>query len=103
MLDQRGQLLRAALGFAGLPRPSYDRALWALRFWLNSWRGIGDVERGMERQGFDLQLTRDDGTHREGRAPSPVGDATLNRYGTWALVLSPAAEIWKVPATVLAV
>ena len=29
MLDQRGQLLRAALGFAGLPRPSYDRALWA--------------------------------------------------------------------------
>jgi len=31
MLDQRGQLLRAALGFAGLPRPSYDRALWALR------------------------------------------------------------------------
>jgi hypothetical protein len=27
VLDQRGQLLRAALGFAGLPRPSYDRAL----------------------------------------------------------------------------
>jgi hypothetical protein len=40
--------------------PSYDRALWALRFWLDSWRGIGDVERGMERQGFDLQLTRYD-------------------------------------------
>ncbi len=60
MLDQRGRLLRAALGFAGLPRPSYDRALWALRFWLNSWRGIGDVERGMARQGYDLQLTRYD-------------------------------------------
>jgi hypothetical protein len=29
--DQRGQLLRAVVGFAGLPRPSYDRALWALR------------------------------------------------------------------------
>ena len=43
--------------------------------------------------GFDLQLTRYDGTHREGRAPSPVGDATLERYGTTALVLSPAAEI----------
>ena len=56
----------------------------------------------MAHQGFDLQLTRYDGTHREGRA-LPVGDATLNRYGTWALVLSPAAEIWKVPATVLAV
>jgi len=103
VLDQRGQLLRAALGFAGLPRPSYDRPLWALRFWLDSWRGIGDVERGMARQGFDL---RAHAVRRnpQGRARAlPVGDATLNRYGTWALVLSPAAEIWKVPATVLAV
>jgi hypothetical protein len=33
--DQRGRLLVAALGFAGLPRPSYDRALWA-RTWLDS-------------------------------------------------------------------
>jgi hypothetical protein len=31
MLDQRGQLLRAALGFAGCSMPPYDRALWALR------------------------------------------------------------------------
>ena len=30
MLDQRGQLLRAALGFAGLSKRSHDRALWAL-------------------------------------------------------------------------
>ena len=60
MLDQRGRLLQAALGFAGLPRPSYDRALWVLRFWLDSWRGIGDVERGMAQQGYDLQLTRYD-------------------------------------------
>jgi len=58
--DQRGRLLVAALGFATLPRPSSDRALWALRFWLVSWRGIGDVERGMARQGYDLQLTRYD-------------------------------------------
>jgi hypothetical protein len=43
VLDQRGQLLMAALGFAGLPRPSYDRALWALRSWLDSWAGIGHV------------------------------------------------------------
>ncbi len=56
--DQRGRLLVAALGFAGLPRPSYDRALWALRTWLDSWAGIGDVERSMARQGYDLQLTR---------------------------------------------
>ena len=60
MLDQRGQLLRAALGFAALPRLSYDLPLWALRSWLDSWRGIGAVEQGMERQGFDLQLTRYD-------------------------------------------
>ena len=44
MLDQRGRLLRAALGFVGLPRPSYDRALGAaLRAWLDSWAGIGRI------------------------------------------------------------
>ena len=31
MLDQRGQLLRAALGFATLPRSSYDRALATIK------------------------------------------------------------------------
>ena len=60
MLDQRGQLLRAALGFAGLPRPSYDRALWALRIWLDSWSGIGLIVVRMTRQDYDLQLTRYD-------------------------------------------
>ena len=60
MLDQRGQLLRAALGFAGLARPSYDRALHALQSWLDSWSGIGLVTVGMARQGYDLQLTRYD-------------------------------------------
>jgi hypothetical protein len=34
--------------------------LGALRSWLNSWRGIGDVERGMARRGYNLQLTRYD-------------------------------------------
>ena len=58
MLDQRGQLLRAALGFAGLTRPSYDRSLYALRSWLDSWSGIGRVAVGMAHQGYDLQLTR---------------------------------------------
>jgi hypothetical protein len=38
--------------------PSYDRALWALRTWLDSWAGIGRVAVGMHRQGFDLQLTQ---------------------------------------------
>src|SRR5262249_48276518 len=40
--------------------PSYDRALWALRTWLDSWRGIGHVAVGMHRQGYDLQLTQYD-------------------------------------------
>ena len=40
--------------------PSYDRALWALRTWLDSWAGIGRIAVGMARQGFDLQLTRYD-------------------------------------------
>ena len=59
MLDQRGTLLIAALGFAGL-RPSHDRAVYALHRWLDTWRGIGDVAVGMARQGYDLQLTRYD-------------------------------------------
>jgi hypothetical protein len=60
VLDQRGQLLRTALGFAGLRRPSYDRSLWALRSWLDSWSSIGRIAVGMARQGFDPQLTRYD-------------------------------------------
>jgi integrase len=46
VFDQRGRLLRAALGFAGLPRPSYDRALRALQIWLDSWSSIGRIAVG---------------------------------------------------------
>ena len=60
MLDQRGRLLRAAVGFATLSVPSYDRALHALRSWLDSCSGIGHVAVGMHRQGYDLQLTQYD-------------------------------------------
>ena len=60
MLHQRGRLLRAALGFAGLPHPPYDRTLWALRAWLDSWAGIGRIAVGMAHQGYDLQPTRYD-------------------------------------------
>jgi hypothetical protein len=49
-MDQRGQLLRAAVGFAGCSMPSYNRALHALRTWLDSWTGIGHVAVGMHRQ-----------------------------------------------------
>ena len=34
--------------------------LTALHAWLDSWRGIGAVERGIAHQGYDLQLTRYD-------------------------------------------
>jgi len=40
--------------------PSYDRALHALRYWLDSWSGIGHVAVGMHRQGSDPQLTQYD-------------------------------------------
>ena len=60
MMDRRGRLLMAALGFAGRSMPSYDRALRALRTWLDSWPGVGHVAVGMHRQGFDLQLTQYD-------------------------------------------
>jgi hypothetical protein len=56
MIDQRGRLLMAALGFAGCSMPSNDRALHEL----DSWSGIGHVAVGMARQGYDRQLTRYD-------------------------------------------
>jgi len=43
MLDQRGQLLRAAVGFTGCSMPSYDRALWALRTRLDCRSCVGQV------------------------------------------------------------
>ena len=58
-MDPRGQLLRAAIGFAGCSQPSYNRALDALCTWLDSWAGIGHVAVGMH-QGYDLQLTQYD-------------------------------------------
>src|SRR5262245_3254255 len=60
MLDPRGRLFLAALGFVGLAMPSYDPALHSIRTWLNSWAGIGRIAVGMARQGYDLQLTRYD-------------------------------------------
>ena len=72
MLDQRGRLLRAALGFAGCSLPSYDRALWALHTWLDSWPGIGHVAVGMHRQGFDLQLTSTTSAAGERRSTRPA-------------------------------
>jgi hypothetical protein len=57
--------------------PSYDRALWALRTWLDSWSGIGHVAVGMARQCYDLQLHA---VRREGMARDVLHD----RDGTLA-------------------
>jgi hypothetical protein len=58
MTDRRGRLLLVTLEAARLQVDVHP--LPALRSWLDSWRGIGVVERGMEHQGHDLQLTRYD-------------------------------------------
>ena len=58
MTDRLGRTLLVTLEAAGLNADL--PVLAALRSWLNSWRGIGDIERGMARQGYDLQLTRSD-------------------------------------------
>jgi hypothetical protein len=60
VLDQRGRLLQAAVGFATCSMPSYDRALHALRSYLDSWAGIGRVAVGMHSRAYDLQLTQYD-------------------------------------------
>jgi hypothetical protein len=62
VLDARGRLLRAALGFVILRAPP-DSALHALHRWLDSWHGIGAVAVGMHHQGSDLQLTEYGGSH----------------------------------------
>ncbi len=56
MTDRLGRLLLITLEAAHLDADL--PVLTALRSCLNSWRDLGAVERGMERQGFDLQLTR---------------------------------------------
>jgi hypothetical protein len=58
--------------------PSYDRALHALRTWLDSWSGIGLIVVGMTHQGWDVQLTAY--AARDWRANFfPVGIAHLHR------------------------
>jgi hypothetical protein len=49
-MDPRGQLLRAAVGFAKWSMPAYDRSLWALRTSLDSNSGIWHLIVGMARE-----------------------------------------------------
>ena len=59
MLNPRARLMMVAVGFVGLDvsPSSMPLALITLHRWLDSWSGIGVIERGMARQGYDLALT----------------------------------------------
>src|SRR5262245_15861269 len=52
--DRCCALLTAALGFLQLRHQPPEIA--PLRQWLDSWRGVGHVVKGLNAQGFDLEL-----------------------------------------------
>ena len=55
--DRRARLMLATLGFLRL-QGSPPSVLQALHRWLDCWRGVGMLERGMDWQGYDLRLER---------------------------------------------
>jgi hypothetical protein len=59
-MSARARLMLTALDFLSLevPPEKTPPALQALHVWLNSWTGIGFIERGMARQRYDLSLPR---------------------------------------------
>ncbi len=57
MLNPRARLLWLTVEAATMPLPDHP-GVRALHGWLDTWRAIGDLETGMARQGYDLQLTR---------------------------------------------
>jgi hypothetical protein len=54
IVDRRRALLTAALDFLQLRHQPPE--LFPLRRWLDSWRGLGDIVRGLNAQGLDLEL-----------------------------------------------
>ena len=55
--SHRARLMFVTLTAARLER-SLSPVLESVHAWLDSWSGIGVIERDMARQDFDLQLTR---------------------------------------------
>jgi hypothetical protein len=55
-LSDRRSLLVAALAFATVRIADPPPELVALRSWLDSWRGVGDIIVGMHRQSYDVEL-----------------------------------------------
>jgi hypothetical protein len=54
-------------------------ALLALRCWLDSWVGIGLIERGIARDGYDLSLTAMQTMAGEPPSTSPEGTLSYSR------------------------
>src|SRR5712664_360030 len=79
MTDRRGRLMLATLGFLRL-EGQLSPVLQAFHRWLDSWPGIGAIERGMARQGFDLQL--DEQGWRATFYMSGVGHSLTSATGT---------------------
>ena len=52
--DERARLLRSALGFLALEPRAPELQL--LHRWTDTWRGVGDVVVGMQRQGYQVSL-----------------------------------------------
>jgi hypothetical protein len=87
--------------------PSYDRALHALRSWLDSWPGVGHVAVGMHRQGYDLQLTPYDDRgwratfYTTGMEHSPTS-ATGTAWGAHAVARDAAGGVGGVEEVLVA-
>src|SRR5262245_3123310 len=78
--------------------PSYDRALWALRTWLDCWSGIGHVAVGMHRQHYDFELTQCDerGWPRDvlhDRAGALADERDRHRVGPYTVVRDTASGV----------
>jgi hypothetical protein len=78
--EARRATLYAALGFCQLATAADMPEIGAFQAWMSTWRGIGDVVVGMERQGYALSLRKllDDGwtaAFEEQRLLAPAGRA----------------------------
>ena len=99
MRDSRGHLLRAALGFALIPRTEPELRL--LHRWLDSWPGIGHVVAGMARQGYDLELRRYDGQGWRAMFFPSGFEHSLTSHAGSAWALSPWAATQRAAADTL--
>jgi len=92
---RRRATLSAALGFCQLQPTPQTPEIAALQRWMMTWRGIGYIVTGMERQGYALALRKlvDDGWNaafEEHRLLAPV--ATANAPTPFRAVIDAA---WK--------